>query len=138
MTPSPVTVCQPGTRHYPRDRQCANFGPKRGIGSMNVNLPRVPLGEHEDDGGDLGGSAAGARRRSSHCHGSADCVEITVTTDTSRWPHKADCDKLYLMRDTKNPDGPVLAFTPAEWEAFVLGVKDGEFDISDGEFENSP
>jgi hypothetical protein len=24
----------------------------------------------------------------------------------------------------------VLAFTPAEWEAFVLGDKDGEFDIT--------
>jgi Domain of unknown function (DUF397) len=56
-------------------------------------------------------------------------VEVTVTTDTSRWPHKADSEKLYLMRDAKNPDGPVLAFTPEEWEAFTLGVKDGEFDL---------
>jgi uncharacterized protein DUF397 len=56
-------------------------------------------------------------------------VEITVTTDTSRWPHKADADKLYLMRDASKPDGPVLAFTEAEWEAFILGVKDGEFDL---------
>ena len=24
---------------------------------------------------------------------------------------------------------PVLAFTPEEWEAFTLGVKDGEFDL---------
>jgi hypothetical protein len=23
----------------------------------------------------------------------------------------------------------VLAFTPEEWEAFTLGVKDGEFDL---------
>ncbi|WP_340137767.1 DUF397 domain-containing protein [Bailinhaonella thermotolerans] len=43
-------------------------------------------------------------------------------------PHKADAEYLYLMRDSKNPDGPVLAFTPSEWEAFTLGVKDGEFD----------
>jgi hypothetical protein len=56
-------------------------------------------------------------------------VEVTVTTDTSRWPHKADSEKLYLMRDAGNPDGPVLAFTPEEWEAFTLGVKDGEFDL---------
>jgi hypothetical protein len=61
--------------------------------------------------------------------GAAHCVEITVTTDTSRWPHKADSEKLYLMRDAKNPDGPILAFTPEEWEAFTLGVKDGEFDL---------
>jgi hypothetical protein len=31
------------------------------------------------------------------------------------------------MRDGKNPNGPVLIFTPAEWRAFVLGAKDGEF-----------
>jgi hypothetical protein len=31
------------------------------------------------------------------------------------------------MRDGKNPDGPVLIFTPGEWKAFVLGAKDGEF-----------
>ena len=33
------------------------------------------------------------------------------------------------MRNSADaPDGPVLIFTPAEWEAFVLGAKDGEFD----------
>jgi len=33
------------------------------------------------------------------------------------------------MRDSKNQDGPVLIFTPSEWEAFIGGVKDGEFDL---------
>jgi Domain of unknown function (DUF397) len=70
-----------------------------------------------------------AWRRASHCGTGRYCVEVTVTTDTSRWPHKADAEKLYLMRDSKKPDGPVLAFTPEEWEAFTLGVKDGEFDL---------
>jgi hypothetical protein len=55
-------------------------------------------------------------------------VVVTVTTDTSRWPHKAGAEKLYLMRDGDNPASPVLAFTPEEWEAFTLGVRDGEFD----------
>jgi len=68
-----------------------------------------------------------AWRRASDC--GVCCVEVTVTTDTSRWPHKADAEKLYLMRDSEKPDGPVLAFTPEEWEAFTLGVKDGEFDL---------
>jgi hypothetical protein len=31
------------------------------------------------------------------------------------------------VRDSKNPDGPVLTFTPGEWNAFIEGVKDGEF-----------
>jgi hypothetical protein len=33
------------------------------------------------------------------------------------------------VRDSLDPDGPILYFTPAEWEAFVGGVKDGEFDV---------
>jgi hypothetical protein len=33
------------------------------------------------------------------------------------------------VRDSKNPDGPVLVFTPSEWDAFVGGAKDGEFDV---------
>ncbi|RMI41208.1 DUF397 domain-containing protein [Actinomadura harenae] len=32
------------------------------------------------------------------------------------------------MRSAKDDDGPVLYFTEAEWDAFVAGVKDGEFD----------
>jgi hypothetical protein len=33
------------------------------------------------------------------------------------------------VRDAANPDGPALIFTPAEWDAFVGGAKDGEFDV---------
>lgn len=32
------------------------------------------------------------------------------------------------VRSSEQRDGPVLIFTPAEWEAFVAGVRDGEFD----------
>lgn len=31
------------------------------------------------------------------------------------------------VRDSKDRSGPVLTFTPAEWEAFIGGAKDGEF-----------
>jgi hypothetical protein len=34
------------------------------------------------------------------------------------------------MRDGRSPDGPALIFTPAEWRAFVLGARDGEFDLT--------
>ncbi len=37
-------------------------------------------------------------------------------------------DDLIGMRSAQDPDGPVLVFTPAEWEAFLSGAKDGEFD----------
>lgn len=33
------------------------------------------------------------------------------------------------MRNSAEPD-TVLRFTAAEWEAFVLGARDGEFDIA--------
>jgi hypothetical protein len=32
------------------------------------------------------------------------------------------------VRDSKHPRGPVLNFTPAEWDAFIGGVYNGEFD----------
>jgi hypothetical protein len=37
-------------------------------------------------------------------------------------------DRMVVMRDSAKPDGDALYYTPAEWEAFILGVKDGEFD----------
>ena len=58
-------------------------------------------------------------------------VEVYVTTDTSAAPHKADEPRLYVMYDAANPDGNRLYFTEAEWDAFVLGVKDGEFDLDE-------
>jgi hypothetical protein len=32
------------------------------------------------------------------------------------------------VRDSKDPHGPVLRFTPAEWDAFLTGARHGEFD----------
>ena len=40
-------------------------------------------------------------------------------------------DRLIGMRDAQDPDGPVLVFTEAEWDAFVAGAKDGEFDLAE-------
>jgi hypothetical protein len=58
-------------------------------------------------------------------------VEVYVTTDTSAAPHKAAEARLYVMYDAAHPDGDKLYFTEAEWDAFVLGVKDGEFDLDE-------
>ena len=33
------------------------------------------------------------------------------------------------VRDSKDPTGPVLTFTQAEWKAFAEGAQDGEFDL---------
>ncbi|MEV8506453.1 DUF397 domain-containing protein [Actinoplanes sp. NPDC051475] len=38
-------------------------------------------------------------------------------------------DNGVAVRDSRRPDGDVLFFTPSEWDAFVGGAKDGEFDL---------
>lgn len=41
----------------------------------------------------------------------------------------AELDGAVALRDSKDPTGPVLVFTSAEWAAFLAGAKDGEFDL---------
>ena len=31
------------------------------------------------------------------------------------------------MRNSRDPGGPALVFTRAEWDAFLAGARDGEF-----------
>jgi hypothetical protein len=45
------------------------------------------------------------------------CVEVAVAHDGH-----------VLVRDTKDRQGTLLRFTPAEWTAFLIGVRSGEFD----------
>lgn len=42
----------------------------------------------------------------------------------------AFADERIAVRDSKDRKGPVLVFTQREWEAFVGGVRDGEFDLA--------
>ncbi|NKI43643.1 DUF397 domain-containing protein [Streptomyces physcomitrii] len=34
------------------------------------------------------------------------------------------------MRNSTRPESPSLIFTPDEWGAFVLGAREGEFDLT--------
>jgi hypothetical protein len=34
------------------------------------------------------------------------------------------------VRDSKDPAGPALVFTALEWGAFLAGVREGQFDLS--------
>jgi len=36
---------------------------------------------------------------------------------------------IVAVRHSKDPDGPVILYTDAEWAAFTGGVRDGEFDL---------
>ncbi|WJK41681.1 DUF397 domain-containing protein [Solwaraspora sp. WMMA2056] len=38
-------------------------------------------------------------------------------------------DQAIAIRDSKNPTGPALIFTADEWDAFLGGARDGEFDL---------
>ena len=59
-------------------------------------------------------------------------VEVYVTTDPAEMPrHKAGEPKLWVMYDAAKPGAGKLYFTEAEWDAFVAGVRDGEFDLDD-------
>jgi hypothetical protein len=49
--------------------------------------------------------------------GDGNCVEVALLPDGG-----------WAVRDSREPEGPILFFTPAEVDAFVAGVKDGEFD----------
>jgi uncharacterized protein DUF397 len=40
----------------------------------------------------------------------------------------APFEGMVAMRDSKDPEGPVLIYTPDEWHAFLHGAKAGEFD----------
>lgn len=56
-----------------------------------------------------------AWQRAAAC-GSGACVEVA--------PDGASV----AVRDSKNPAGPILRYTLSEWDAFMQGVKQGEFD----------
>jgi hypothetical protein len=67
---------------------------------------------------DVNNDLSGARWfKSSHSGSSGDCVEVAFLDGG-----------MVGVRDSKNPTGPALVFTPSEWEAFAAGVNDGEFD----------
>jgi hypothetical protein len=44
------------------------------------------------------------------------CIEIASTAGK------------IAIRDSKDPDGPILVYTPGEFKAFLHGARNGEFD----------
>ena len=54
---------------------------------------------------------------------------VRDAADTTACVEVAILDNGFAVRNSIDPDGPVLFFTPAEWDAFVGGAKDGEFDL---------
>jgi hypothetical protein len=52
-----------------------------------------------------------AWRKSSYSGSETNCVEV------------AEFDHVVAVRDSKNPSGPALTFSPAVWTSFVTIVK---------------
>ncbi|MEU0517131.1 DUF397 domain-containing protein [Streptosporangium sp. NPDC006007] len=69
----------------------------------------------------------GIWRKSSFSGNGQNCVEVALTDELAEAKY-GDLASLFLVRDSKDPRGPVLAFTPSGWDAFLGGVKQGEFD----------
>ncbi len=57
-------------------------------------------------------------RMSSFSQDGGQCVQAAFLPDGS-----------VALRHSKDPDGSVLIYTPREWDAFLKGAKDGEFDL---------
>ncbi|MEV4128358.1 DUF397 domain-containing protein [Nocardia sp. NPDC049707] len=55
--------------------------------------------------------------KSTRSAGNSECVEVAFLDEG-----------MVGVRDSKNPAGLALVFTPGAWDAFTAGVSDGEFD----------
>ncbi|MEX3102441.1 MULTISPECIES: DUF397 domain-containing protein [Streptomyces] len=55
--------------------------------------------------------------KSRHSNATGNCVEAAALPGGS-----------VALRNSRDPDGPALVYTPEEIAAFLAGVKDGDFD----------
>jgi Domain of unknown function (DUF397) len=56
-------------------------------------------------------------RKSDHSNPNGSCVEVADLADSG-----------IAVRNSRYPGGPALIYTQAELNAFIMGVKDGQFD----------
>ena len=55
-------------------------------------------------------------RKSTYSGGATNCVEVADNVAAA-----------VAVRDSKNPEGSALTFTPGAWDAFTGAVKNGEY-----------
>ncbi|NDU72067.1 DUF397 domain-containing protein [Actinomadura sp. DSM 109109] len=118
---------------------------------MNAAYGRAVKWRESGHSGGTGGkcvetaSAQGQWRKSSHSTDTGDHrVEVALMVPISAGWRKsrrstdtggacvevADVVSGVAVRDSKDPDGPMLVFGPAAWEAFASRVKGGRLDLS--------
>ncbi|WP_285773063.1 DUF397 domain-containing protein [Microtetraspora sp. NBRC 13810] len=61
--------------------------------------------------------ASGLEWRTATRCGGGNCVQVAFT------------GRSVLVRDSKDPDGPVLTFSTPEWQAFLSATRQGDNDM---------
>jgi len=77
-----------------------------------------------------------AWRKSSYSTSQSNCVEVAALgwRTSSYSSSEANCVQVALggpavgVRDSKDPDGPVLAVPAVRWSTFLHGIAAGDFD----------
>jgi hypothetical protein len=113
-------VCVPS----PSSLDCTRACPVETAGMKAVSawLPTAHLAEGlaaPNGGGCVGDSVWPShvwRRSTASGGGGGNCVEVSITSES------------VLMRHSRSLHGPVLKFSFEEWDAFLTGVRRGEFD----------
>ena len=59
-----------------------------------------------------------AWRKSTHSNNGGDCVEVAGTGSA------------VAVRDSKNPNGPALGFTPGQWHTFTAKLTAGALNLT--------
>jgi hypothetical protein len=77
------------------------------------------MSARHSDGAGVPEPGGAAWRTSSYSQDATECVEAAFLADGG-----------VALRHSKHPEGSVLHYTRAEWQAFVRGVNDGEFDVA--------
>ena len=66
----------------------------------------------------------GQWRKSSRSNAQGQCVEVAAVTRPGR-----AVEHVVAIRDSKDPHGPKLIVTQAQWRAFTAAVRTGAFDL---------
>ena len=62
-------------------------------------------------------------RKSSYSTSNGHCVQWRKSSHSGSNGHCVEVAGGVQVRDSKDPGGPVLTFTPAEWRAFIATLK---------------
>ncbi|MEU0518992.1 DUF397 domain-containing protein [Streptosporangium sp. NPDC006007] len=94
-----------------------------------LDLSRVVWRKSSCSGAGQNCVEVGVWHKSSLSGNGSNCIEVTLADDVQAEAEAGvDSERLFVVRDSKDPKGTVLAFSPSEWAAFLSGVKGSNFD----------